>query len=309
MARPDSRRAPPLQRQREGNGMALVSLRILPAGQPGVFEQYLLPQACRALRGGGEHTLLGAVWDTRACGAAAVRWEAGGGELLSLYVDPQARGCGVAGHMVDQLLEQAGRRGIGRLYGSYVLQGEALAAMDALVRRRGGRPEYTAPVYSMDSACFHRSILGAAFRPGYVPARAVVPFSGLSRDALEQLEQAHTIPEALRPSALEGRLDPALSLAWMEGGQVAAYLLGTQQGEDSGVILAAWRGPLAPPISFLCLLRAQLHLFWYRLGGDFRCCLSAESTQGLILAECIGAGRYELYQEHSFSLAVPSTVL
>ena len=117
------------------------------------------------------------------------------------------------------------------------------------------------------------------------------------------------LPMPLALAARTGRRFAELVPLVLGGASVAAYLLGTQQGEDSGVILAAWRGPLAPPISFLCLLRAQLHLFWYRLGGDFRCCLSAESTQGLILAERIGAGRYELYQEHSFSLAVPGTVL
>lgn len=284
--------------------MAQISFRLLDGTEPGPFGQYLLPQARRALAGGGPHTLLGAVWDEQACGAAAVSWLGGDGELLSLFVDPAARRQGVAGHMLALLLEEGARRGQDYLAASYTLQGEELDAMDALFRRLGGAPEDVAPTYVLDSARFHRPPVGAAFQPQFTPHPAAVPLSRLSPQALAALE-GEAVPPFLRPSAFRGRVDDGLSLAWLEGDTPSAFLLGRAEGADTCVLLAAWRHREAPAVPFLPLLLAWLNRCWYRMGGEFRCCLSAISPQAQALVERIAGDDYEIYRERQVLLPIP----
>ena len=284
--------------------MAQISFRLLDGTAPGPFGQYLLPQARRALAEGCPYTLLGAVWDDRACGAAAVSWLGGDGELLSLFVDPAARRQGVAGHMLALLLEEGARRGQEHLTASYTLRGEELDAMDALFRRLGGAPEDVATTYMMDSTRFHRPPVGAAFQPRFTPHPAAVPFSRLSPQALEALE-GEAVPPFLRPSAFRDRMDGGLSLAWMEGDRIISYLLGTVEEERTCVLLSAWRSPETPAASFLPLLLAWLNLCRYRMGGEFRCCLSAVSPQAQALVERIAGGDYEIYRERQVLLPIP----
>ncbi len=283
--------------------MAWISIRPVDPARPGPFGQYLLPGVLAGAPPDAV-TVLGAVWDNLACGAAAVRWDRA--EIASLFVDPQVRGLGVGGRMVDLLLEEAARRGVEALDADYTLGGEELAAMDALCRRRGGNPLPLSRVYQADTGRFHHSpAVGCALSPGYRPHPSAVPFSRLPSEALDALEADGRIPPLLRPSASGDRMDPALSVAWLRDGRAGAYLLCGEAGPGGYALLAAWRGPDALAAAFLILLRAQLNRCYYRQGGDFLYSFSTLGGAAEALAKRIVGGRCNRYEEHTAALPAP----
>ena len=281
--------------------MSRLSFRPLDPIGPGPFAQYLLPSVVQmASRSPGDLTCLGAVWDQSACGAAAVRWTQDCGVLVSLFVDPLIRGQGVAGALLDRVIEACARRGVTALSASYVLRGGELDAMDALFRSRGAEPVPMAPTYEMDTSRFHQArFLSPAFQPDFRPDSHVQVLTSLSQEQLDALEADPDIPEVLLPSACGDRLEPGLSVAWTDGGRILAYVLGGESGPASCSLLAAWRGADAPASSFLSLLQAQLNLCYYRCGGDFRYFLSAISPGAAVLTEHLTGGDYTLYEEHA----------
>ena len=289
--------------------MPLFSLRPLDPKRAGPFAQYCLPQALQeANRDGGEMTFLGAVWDQSACGAAAVRWDRDRGVLISLFVDPLVRGRGVAGALLDQLLEEAAHRSVPLLLASYVLREASLTAMDALFLRRGAKVVPLAPIFEMDSRRYHDSrFLAPAFRPAFQPDPHIQPFSAFSSEQLEELERRTEIPPFLLPSAYRKRLEPRLSLAWVDEGRVLAYILGGESGPAAYNLLSVWREAGAPASCFLRLLTAQLNLCYYRCGGDFLYTLSAVTPEALYLAERLTGGDYTLYEEHFAQLETAHT--
>ena len=287
--------------------MAVLSFRFLNPLQPGPFVQYLLPDALDGAQSAADGpSLLGAVLDRSACGAAAVHWHDGWGELRSLFIDPAVRSQGAAGRMVDLLLEEAAKRDAVSLSASYILRGEELAAMDALFLRRGGTPQPVAPVFSVDSASQHDSrILGAAFRPGFQPDSHIRPFSALSSEQLTALEDDPDIPDFLLPSACARRMDSGLSVAWLEQDRIQSYLLGGSSSQADFQLLAAWRKPQTPPQSVFHLLRAQVNLCYYRCGGDFQYFFSALTQESETLARRMLGESFTLYEEHEVLLPVP----
>lgn len=287
--------------------MPQFSFRLVPPGALAPFSRYLLPYIAREARQPDSSlTVLGAVWGDLACGAAALRPGAQAHELVSLFVDPQARRRGVGGALADLALEHSAREGADLLTASYVLDGEDLTAMDALFLRRGGHPQAAAPVYTMDSARFHANrLVRAAFRPQFRPASQLCPFSRLSREQLERLTAENDIPYILSPEGCRDRMDPELSLAWTGGGQIGAYILGCEEAPGSFVLSAAWRGG-APPSSFLSLLRGQLNLCYYQCGGDFSYHISAISPAADQLIHKITGGDFRRLEEHRAVLPVSS---
>ena len=108
--------------------------RILPES----FAGYVLPYVRRDLAragNGSAYTVLGAMWNGLACGAAVVEWDEYEGNIRSFFIDPKARSRGVAGHLLDLLLEEGARLGKESLYLEYILKDEELAAMDALISK------------------------------------------------------------------------------------------------------------------------------------------------------------------------------
>lgn len=281
--------------------MSGLSFRSLDPVRPGPFAQYLLPSVMQAAgRSPGGLTCIGAVWGRSACGAAAVLWTEDCGVLASLFVDPLVRGQGVAGALLDRVVEACARRGVTGLSASYVLRGGELDAMDALFRSRGAEPVPMAPAYEMDSSRFHQArFLSPAFQPGFRPDGHVHPLPSLPQELLDDLEANRDIPKVLLPSACRDRLEPGLSVAWTDEGRILAYLLGGESGPASYSLLAAWRGADAPASSFLDLLQAQLNLCYYRCGGDFRYFLSAVTPGTAVLTERLTGGDCTLYEEHA----------
>lgn len=272
------------------------------------FASYVLPQVNRLLNAGEEEncTVLGAIWDDRACAAAVARWRGEEGELLSLFVDPAARRQGIGGRLTDLLAEEGRRCRARTLRCGYVLRGEELEAMDRLFRRRGAALFSRSPVWSINSADFSDSpLLGPALRPGYAMEEKIVLFSGLSAAQLAELESEPSLPPFLRPSARRDATDPGLSAAWVEDKRPVAFALGSQSGEDMFGLTGVWRGPLAPEGSLRKLIAAQLNNCWYRCGGDFRLFASPVNDKVRRMLERFTGGRYEQYEQHEAELPIP----
>lgn len=268
---------------------------------PESFAGYVLPYVRKRLAHADDAddcTVLGAMWNGLACGAAVVVWDSADGSLLSLFVDPKARRCGVAGKLIDLLLEDGARRGAESLYVSYILKGAELAAMDALVARRGGEIENSAPVCGMSSADYlDAPLIGPALRPGFQRSKSVALFSELTREQLDALDAAEGLPALLCPSALGERVDPELSAAWLEDGKPVAFVSGFQSGERMFCQSSVWRGANAPEGSFRSLICTQINQCWYRSGGDFVFFISPINPRSAAMAEWFTGGNYESYSQ------------
>jgi len=241
-------------------------------------------------------TVLGAIWNGLACAAAVVVWNGGAGELLSLFVDPKARRCGIAGKLVELLAEEGERRGVRALRCTYILKDDELAAMDALFLHRGGKLENSSPICGIHSDDFVDSpLLGPALRAGWKRGDAVALFSELSDAQRAELESAEGLPYFLRPSAVGGKLDPSLSAAWLTDGKPVAFVLGFQSGDRMFCQSSVWRGPDAPRGSFRALIGTQVNQCWYRSGGSFVFFISPINSRSAAMAEWFTGGNYEPY--------------
>ena len=276
---------------------------------PAPFAGYILPYVRKMIareEDAQECTVLGAMWNGLACAAAVVVWDEDEGSLLSMFVDPKARGCGVAGHMLDLLLAEGARLGKEALNIQYILKDEELAAMDALVAARDGTLETGAPVCGMLSDDFLDSpLLGPALRPGWKRDESIRLFSELTPQQLETLEAAEGLPDFLTPSSLGERLDPALSAVWLADGAPAAFVLGFQSGERMFCQSAIWRGPQAPEGSFRALICTQVNQCWYRSGGSFVFFISPINPRSAAMAEWFTGGNYEPYTQREAIISIP----
>lgn len=238
------------------------------------FAQYLLPQ----VRQGENTSILGAYAGNLACGAAAVRWEEGTAVLASLFVDPLVRRRGLGGALADLALRLAAEKSSPCLSCTYVLDQGELAAMNRIFMRRGGVLQYGAPVCCVNMSDYVGArFLGAALKSGYRPPPTAVPFSRLTPEQLACLAGREDIPDALRWESCADKCDRELSLAWVEEGQICAYVLGGESAGGGYLLAAAWRGPESPAASVPALLRCQLNRCWYRAGGGFLYYFSAET--------------------------------
>jgi len=276
---------------------------------PEPFAGYVLPYVRKSIaraEGDTAVTVLGAMWNGLACAAAVVLWGEAEGELLSLFVDPKARGCGVAGKLLDLLLEEGTRLGKLALTCTYILKGEELAAMDELVESRGGVRENGAPVCGLASDDFLDSpLVGPALHPGWRRSEAVRLFSELTQTQLDMLEEAPGLPDYLRPSAMNEKLDPALSAAWVVGGNPVAFVLGFQSGDRMFCQSSTWRGPDAPEGSFRALIGTQVNQCWYRSGGSFTFFISPINPRSAAMAEWFTGGNYEPYTQREAWIPIP----
>ncbi len=280
--------------------------RIIPAP----FAGYVLPYVRSRIAASADpdaYLIIGAIWNGLACGAAVVEWDEDDGTLLSLFVDPKSRGCGVAGHMLDLLLEEGARLGKDTLFIDYILKDEELAAMDALVISKGGEFETGDPVCGMQSDDFLESpLLGPALHPDWRRPRSVALFSELSQEQLEALESVTTLPAFLHPSALGDRVDPSLSAVWLNDGKPAAFALGFQSGERMFCQSSIWRGPDAPEGSFRALICTQINQCWYRSGGSFVFFISPINPRSAAMAEWFTGGNYEPYTQREAMIPLSS---
>ena len=280
--------------------------RILPES----FAGYVLPYVRRDLArtgNGSAYTVLGAMWNGLACGAAVVEWSEYEGNVRSFFIDPKARSRGVAGHLLDLLLEEGARLGKESLYLEYILKDEELAAMDALILSRGGSIETDAPVCGMKSEDFLDSpLVGPALRPGWKRPAPVVLFSDLTPSQLETIESGAGLPSFLRPSYLGERVDPNLSASWLVDGKPAAFVAGFQTGDRVFCMSSIWRGPDAPPSSFRSLILTQINQCWYRSGGSFSFFISPITPLVEAIAEWFTGGNYDPYTHRDAEIPIPS---
>ncbi len=292
--------------------MVNVSFCRLGRNLPGPFAGYVMPYVRKRIaraEGDADVTVLGAMWNGLACAAAVVVWGEAEGELLSFFVDPKARGCGVAGHLMDLLLEEGARLEKAALTVDYTLKGEELAAMDALAASRGADMENKPPVCGLSSEDFLDSpLLGPALRPGWKKPEAVRLFSELTQQQLDFLEKQDELPDYLRPSYLGDRLDPALSAAWLADDKPAAFTLGFQSGDRVFCQSSVWRGPRAPEGSFRALICTQANQCWYRSGGSFVFFISPINPRSAAMAEWFTGGNYEPYTHREARIPISAQV-
>jgi len=281
--------------------MAALSVRPVAPEEQKHFQQYLLPQtALQIRRNSVAYRILGALTGTLACGAAAVRLEDDGAVLDSLFVDPLARRQGLGGALVDLAIVTARESGAVWLRCGYVLDGADLTAMNAIFSRRGGAPQIQGPAFCADmSACREARLIGAALRSGYIPSPNLLPFSRLTPEQRDRLEARTDIPGYLRWQSCASRCNGELSLAWIQDGQVSAYILGGEAPDGGYLLAAAWRGEEAPAASFLALLRGQLNRCWYQSGGSFLYYFSAVTAPAQALARLLLQGHFREYAQMS----------
>ena len=282
--------------------MVNVSFCRLGRRVPAPFAGYMLPTAAAMLAQEDENvsfTVLGAMWDSLACGTAVAIWREDGGEILSLFVDPKARHYGIAGRLVDLLTEEGAARGADSLRCSYVLKGDELISMDGLFLKRKAMIENGSPICGIASADVSDSpLLGPALRPGWRRNKAVRLFSELTQEQREEIETEETLPGFLRPSALGMRLDPSLSAAWIAEEKVTAFVAAFQSGDRMFSQSSVWRGPDAPEGSFRVLICTQVNQCWYRAGGGFTFFISPINPSSARMTEWFTGGKYEVYGNH-----------
>ncbi len=177
--------------------------------------------------------------------------------------------------------------------------------MDALVEDRGGILENGAPVCGMNSDDFLDSpLLGPALRPGWRRPASVRLFSELTPKELELMDSTEELPAYLQPSALGDRVDPSLSVVWMENGRPAAFALGFQSGDRMFCQSSVWRGPNAPEGSFRALIGTQINQCWYRSGGSFVFFISPINPRSAAMAEWFTGGNYEPYTQRQAHIPI-----
>ncbi len=262
------------------------------------FGQYLLPQAVAAMQVDASSVMaLGATTGRYAVGAGCVQLCAQQATLLSLFIDPSARGQGAGGLLLDGFIDSCRAQGVIALHAEYSLSGDDLSSMDALLRRRGAQIHpLEDESFRMDSVHFHQApLIRAAFLPSFRPAAAICKFSALSQAQLDALNANPDIPAFLNWAAHTDRADPDFSLAWLEDGQVAAFTLACPSADGGCIQLSTVRTPAAPPSSVLALVRALINLAYYRAGGDFPFYTSTMAPASRALVERLAGGRYTHY--------------
>ena len=279
-----------------------ITLRYIDRQELPGFRQYLLPDTATAVEREDVDVLaIGAVLGRRSVGAAAaVPDGANGAELTDLFVDEAARGNGIGGVLLEEVMDILAEVGIETLSADYTLKGEELAAMDALLRSAG----FTAPALrsrtfmaqSRDYA--DHGILGAAFTPSWRTPKDVRAFSELTEEQLTELTAAEDIPEMLSWGLLRGQAEPELSVALVLNGRVAAYLLCEESRDGGFVLLSAVSRQDAPATAFTSLLTDLLNRCFYRRGGHFPFYFSAINEHTERLARGLMRGKCVEYEEH-----------
>ena len=280
------------------------------AAAPGPYAQYLLPHIVSQAKWKPEQFVtLGAAWRGYAVGAAAVsvkETRPDEAALISLFVDPQARGQGIGTELTRLAMEEAGKLGVDTLHISYIMAERELEAMDRIIRSQGGEPVFHNHVYTLDSAKFHDSpVFGWTLTPGFQPAANVKPFRNLTRAQVERLNENGEIPDFLRPAARRDLMDPALSVAWVEDGEVVSFLLTSHSGPKSYAALSGWRSDSAPGDAYVHLLMACANLCYYDAGGDFLYHLAPITAHSEEMVHAYVGDLCVRMEEHTASLDLP----
>lgn len=266
------------------------------------FGAYLLPEARDALRTGHPQWLIiGAVVGSCSCGAAAAQQDGDKAEVRSLFVDETIRGQGVGTALLEDLCRRLRECGAAAVGLSYVVEEPHQQAMERLLHRCGfSPPQQGAPVFRVHSADAHQlPHVGRAFSTAYHTPPGVVGWEQLT-DAMErELAQDRAIPSYLSRTALEGRMDPLLSVASVHEGRVEAYLLAGESDDGGYVLLSAVARPGAAPMALLRLLPELLHRCYFHGGGDFPLYFSTLTPRVTRLAQRLMGRRYDVFYEYS----------
>ena len=283
---------------------------VFSAASPGPYAQYLLPHIASRARWNPEHFIaLGATWKGYAAGAAAVsvtEEQPDTAVLVSLFVDPKARGQGIGTGLVRLAAEEAGKLGAETLEMAYIMSGPELEAMDKTIQKLGGELVSRNNVYTLDSAKFHDSpVFGWTLTPYFQPNANVRRFYDLSREQVERLNANAEIPIGLRPASKADLMDPALSVAWVEDGEIVSFLLTSYSRRGSYAALSGWRAASAPGDAYVHLLMACANLCYYHGGGDFLYHLAPITEHSEAMVHAYAGDCYVCMEEHAAELDLP----
>ena len=283
-----------------------MDIRVLDRRELPGFRPYLLPRTAAALeRDESGWIALGAAAGPYSCGAAAARVDGARAELTDLFVDGSVRRQGVGARLLEALTERLRQEGVRELYAGYVLRGEDLAAMDALLGKAGASPPvlrsrtFMAPTDRLSTY----PIIRDAFTPRYRTPEGVVPFGDLPAEALAELSGDGSIPEALRWETLRDRFLPDLSVALVRDGRVLAYQL-AEEGGGGFVLLSAVSREDAPARAFTMLLVELLNRCWYRAGSFYPLYFSTINDHVERLALRLMGEEHIDYEEHTCTLRI-----
>lgn len=265
-----------------------IDSALLPA-----FRPYLMPQAAQALEDGDEDLIaLGVVTgEGHTCGALAATLFKGDATLFSLFIDPTVRRQGTASQLLIALLEHVGPTG--RVWAEWILPEEDFTAVSALLSVHGfSYSEPAEPVYRLTSdSLVHTPVLRGAFSPTFRPDRNVLPYCSLASEQVEELLGDANIPHFLRPDTFDrDGLITEMSLCYVYGGRVTAYLLIGVSTPGECVILASFTRRGAHPAAFLQVVAAALAAGLTRFGGSFTCWLDAVNPTAEELARRLSGG-------------------
>lgn len=266
------------------------------------FGAYLLPEARDALRTGQTQWLVtGAVAGSCSCGAAAARQDGDKAEVRSLFVDETIRGQGVGTALLEDLCRRLRQRGAMTVRLSYVVEEQQREAMERLLRHCGfSAPQRGAPVFRVHSADVHQlRHVGRAFSTAYHTPPDVVGWEQLTDTMRQTLAQDKVIPSYLSWTALQGKMDPLLSVASVNQDKVEAYLLAGQSDDGGYVLLSAMALPGAGAMALFRLLPELLHRCYFHGGGDFLLHFSTMTPRMTRLAQRLMGQRYETFYEYS----------
>ena len=106
-------------------------------------------------------------------------------------------------------------------------------------------------------------------------------------------------------AVLRDAADSSHSVALVQEGRAAAYLLAAPSEDGGCALLSAVRRTGAPAWAFTALLTELVNRCYYRMGGDFPFYFSALTPRVERLALRLMGERFADYEEHTCSLAVP----
>ena len=100
-------------------------------------------------------------------------------------------------------------------------------------------------------------------------------------------------------------MDSALSVAWVEDGEVVCFQLISHSGPGSYVGLSSWRSNRAPGDVFAHLLSAVANLCYYDAGGDFLFHGSPVNAHSEALTRAYLGDQCTRLEEHEAELRLP----
>lgn len=167
-------------------------------------------------------------------------------EVVSLFVEPAARGLGVATAMLARLEEIALRHGIAELTGTYMTDRPNLEALERVLAKRGfEEPTVRMIVFKFAPEDARKC---AWYRRARMPAGATIfKWSEVSREDLVRLAQSQRerrwIHPKLEPWSADPNFDPISSVGMRKDGDIVGWVINHRLSPDTVTFSTAYMRP------------------------------------------------------------------